>query len=367
MDVTVNTSDLHKVLSKLAPLAKGGVLPSLSYVKLQTKEGSLQFSVSNLEVWADKQIPAEVTTEGTLYINTGVFNEFISTLKVENVRLQAENENLIIEAENVHALINGMVDDSFPVKPVHEALPNSLSIELSVLFSSIDQVADAASDEQATPVLTGVYLHTREDKLYMVATDRYRLACQFLMDSDKDIKLLLPAKTMQYIPKLFDGEDNVSISYDDMVVVFESTNTSLLCRMVEGEYPEYEKLLPKTFKTKIQVGKGILADALQSATVFSKNVADSATLIFSEEDQRLSIEGESQDGDSVGSAKMSIEVQVEGDPISIKLNGKYALNALNHMKTDMVSIGLNERLSPIIFTDDLTTDSYTQVVMPLDK
>jgi DNA polymerase-3 subunit beta len=366
MDLTVKTSDLKKVLSKLAPLTKGvTILPALQFTKIKTGDGVLRFSTSDLEVWADKQIPAEVVNTGSLYINTSVFNEFASTLKVDEVRLKSNGDHLIIEAENIHATINGIVPDEFPTKPAHESFSEPLTIDSTTLFNGIAQVADVASDDIARQVLTGVYLHNRDGKLYMVATDSYRLACQPLMNIDQEVKLLLPAKAMQFVSKLFEDEDSISIASSDDLVYFSAPETSLLCRVVDGVYPDYEQLIPKEFKTRIQVSKQDFESALRSATVFSKSAADSATLVFSESKQTLAVEGSGED--LTGKAKLLVEIKIEGEPISVKLNGKYAQNALNHIKNDVVNIGLNDKLSPILFTDDLDVDSYVHIVMPLNK
>jgi DNA polymerase-3 subunit beta len=368
MNIEVNTDSLRKVLNKLVPIAKGKqTLPILSFIKIEAKDDTLDFTTTNLEEWVEKRIPATVNESGTLCINTSILNDFIAALHVETIKLSSDGDNLIVKAENVEAIINGIDVNDFPTMPRDDEQTNLLTIESTILTHGISQVIGAVSDDLSRLIITGVYLHNSNGGLYLVATDTHRLARQYLMEFNHEeaVKLLITSKTMQFLPRLFEDEKTIAISFTDSLVIFKSEHTSLISRLIEGAYPNYEALLPTSFKTQINVDKASLENALSAATIFSKTIADSAILIFSENDQLLTVEGKSNDG--VGQAKLSTEIRMEGSPISIKLNGRYALDALGHVEKNEIKIGLNDELSPILFTSDFDSDFFRYIVMPLKK
>src|ERR1039458_9678546 len=134
MDIKVKTTDLRKALNKLAPLSRATGIPALSYAKLEATKETLKLSVSNVEVWADKQIPAEITKPGILYIDAAVFNEFASTLKAGDARLKAQHEHLTVEAGNTQATISGIVAEGYPDSPTPKDAPELLLLESGILF-----------------------------------------------------------------------------------------------------------------------------------------------------------------------------------------------------------------------------------------
>lgn len=366
MDLLVETAQLKKAVSQIAPVAKNAtVLPVLQTIKLETVDGQLTLDATDLDMRATRTIDAEVTTPGILCVNGRLLNSFLATAKVPDLHLKAEGDNLLIEGSNIHVTINGVVAEDFPVWDSADELKRFFDIDTKLFCHHISQVVDAVAADESRPVLTGLYLHDRDSHIYLVATDGYRLACQPVMKSvTEGVNLIIPAKTANYISKLFSDEEYLTLSFNESTVVFDGEHAKLVSRLIDGAYPNYAALVPTSFTTEADGDKESLEDAIRATLVFSQAQGDSTILDFSETDQAFTAESASA-GDTVGSARLTTEVKVDGEGVTIRLNGNYALVALGHIEQADVKVGLNGSDKPIVFSEALGGGVYYYLVMPM--
>lgn len=361
MKLQVTQENLSKALSSVARVANSrGTLPILSNVLLKTVEGRLSIAATNLDIGITHYIGSKVSDEGSITVPARLMQDFVSSLPGGVIELKLDDYKLYIKAGKYNSTINGISAEDYPVMPaIAEGI--TWSIPGKLLKQSLQQVVIAASSDEARPVLTGVYWHTHEGKLYMVATDSYRLAEKSLISIDKEIDLLIPASALQDLLRILgDFDEDVVITHDDQQVLFKVGDVELVTRLIEGKYPDYRKLIPRTFASDATLKKSELTNITKVSSLFARESAGSVTINLNAEEQLVSIRSiASQIGENTASASASITN--EG---AITLNSRYILDALHALSGEEVRIAFNGKLEPCILTDVKSSD-YLHVIMPL--
>jgi DNA polymerase-3 subunit beta len=361
MKLQVTQENLSKALGSVARVASSrGTLPILSNVLLKTVDGRLSIAATNLDIAITHYIGSKVSDEGAITVPARLMQDFVGSLPSGVIELKLEDLKLHIQAEKYNSVINGVSAEDYPVMPAISA-GKSWNIPGKLLKQALQQVVIAASSDEARPVLTGVYWHTHEGKLYMVATDSYRLAEKSLINMKEDVDLLIPASALQDLLRILgDYEDDVVVTHDDQQVLFQVGDVELVTRLIEGKYPDYRKLIPRSFASDATLKKSELTNITKVSSLFARESAGSVTINLDASDQLVSIRSiASQIGENTASA--SATITNEG---SITLNSRYILDALHALGGEDVQIAFNGKLEPCILADPKAGD-YLHVVMPL--
>lgn len=361
MKLQVTQENLNKALGAVARVANArGTLPVLANVLIKVVNNRLSISATNLDIAITQYLGAKVSEEGSITVPARLMQDFVSSLPHGVIDLELDEFRLHIATDQYKSVINGVSAEEFPVMPaITEGL--NWSIPANVLKRSLQQVTMAASNDEARPVLTGVYIHTHEGALYMTATDSYRLAEKRLMTSDLDVSLLVPVSAMQDLLRILpDGDDAVQITSDDQQVLFQVDDIELVARLIEGKYPPYRNLIPASFATTADLKRSDLLNVTKVSSLFARESAGSITIEVDEVEQQLSIRSvASQLGENTAKAKA--EVNGSGD---ITLNSKYLLDALQVLQGDDASFSFNGKLEAIVLRDP-SADDYVHIIMPL--
>jgi DNA polymerase-3 subunit beta len=361
MKLQVTQENLSKALGSVARVASSrGTLPILSNVLLKTVDGRLSIAATNLDIAITHYIGSKVSDEGAITVPARLMQDFVGSLPSGVIELKLEDLKLHIQAEKYNSVINGVSAEDYPVMPAISD-GQSWKIPGKLLKQALQQVVIAASSDEARPVLTGVYWHTHEGKLYMVATDSYRLAEKSLINMKEDVDLLIPASALQDLLRLLgDYEDEVTVTHDDQQVLFQVGDVELVTRLIEGKYPDYRKLIPRSFASDATLKKAELTNITKVSSLFARESAGSVTINLDASDQLVSIRSiASQIGENTASA--SATITNEG---SITLNSRYILDALHALGGEDVQISFNGKLEPCVLADPKAGD-YLHVVMPL--
>jgi DNA polymerase III subunit beta len=361
MKLQVTQENLSKALGSVARVASSrGTLPILSNVLLKTVDGRLSIAATNLDIAITHYIGSKVSQEGAITVPARLMQDFVGSLPSGVIELKLDDLKLHINAEKYKSVINGVSAEDYPVMP---AISDGQSWNISgkLLKQALQQVVIAASSDEARPVLTGVYWHTHEGKLYMVATDSYRLAEKSLITMKQDVDLLIPASALQDLLRILgDYEEDVVVTHDDQQVLFKVGDVELVTRLIEGKYPDYRKLIPRTFSSDAVLKKAELTNITKVSSLFARESAGSVTINLDADNQQVSIRSiASQIGENVASA--SAAITNEG---SITLNSRYILDALHALTGEDVQIAFNGKLEPCVLADPKSGD-YLHVVMPL--
>lgn len=361
MKLQVTQENLNKALGTVARVANArGTLPVLANVLFRTVGNRLSVAATNLDIAITHYIGAKVEKEGAVTVPARLTQDLVNSLPGGVVDFGLEELKLHISTDKYQSVINGVSAEEFPVMPAI-AKGRTLTLPAAELKRALQQVIFAASSDEARPVLTGVYLHAYEGKLYMAATDSYRLAQKQLGDAPEGSRLLVPASAMGDVLRIVnDLEEAVSITSDDQQIQLKAGDVELVARLIEGEYPDYRKLIPSKFETTATLSRTDLVKAAKISSLFARESAGSITLNVDEEKQELSIHSiASQLGENTATAA----AKIKGSG-SITLNSRYLLDALNALSGEEVSFSFNGKLEPIVITDPAAQD-YSHIIMPL--
>ncbi len=361
MKLQVTQENLTKALNTVARVANGrNTLPILSNVILRTVGTRLSIAATNLDIAITHYIGSKVATEGSITIPARLTQDFVSSLPSGVIDLTLEDNKLHISTDKYQSVINGVSADEFPIMP---AITNGKkwTIDAKILKKGLQQTIIAASSDESRPTLTGIYLHTHEGSLYMVATDSYRLAERKLIKVDSDVTLLIPANAMQDLLRIIaDYEEEVEVTHDDQQILFRVGDVELVARLIEGKYPDYRKLIPSKFTTTATLNRAEFMNITKVSSLFARESAGSITIHVDGVKKEVSIRSiASQLGENTASAEA--KVTGEGD---ITLNSKYLTDALHVMTGDSVTFSFNGKLEPVLVKEDKAND-YSHVVMPL--
>lgn len=361
MQLQVTQENLAKALSSVARVANSrNTLPILANVMLKVMDNRLSVAATNLDIAITHYIGSKVTEEGAITVPARLTQDFVSSLPSGVIDLKLEEHKLHISTDKYQSVINGILADEFPVMP-GLSKGQSWSVPATVLKKALQQVILAASSDEARPTLTGVYLHTLSGKLYMVATDSYRLAEKALIATKEDIKLLIPASAMQDLLRILaDYEEEVEVLHDDQQVRFKVGDIELVTRLIEGTYPDYRKLIPQAFSTTASLKRAELVNITKVSSLFARESAGSVTMQVNEAEQLISIRSiASQLGENTASASGDITGSGE-----VTLNSRYVLDGLNVVSGEGVDFCFNGKLEPCVLKDPKDV-GYIHVIMPL--
>lgn len=361
MKLQVTQENLSKALGNVSRVANTrGTLPILSNVLLKTVGNRLSIAATNLDIAITHYIGSKVSEEGSITVPARLMQDFVGSLPGGVIDLSLDDYKLDIKTDKYQSVINGVSAEDYPVVP---AITDGKSWKVSakVLKSGLQQVVMAASNDEARPVLTGVFMHSHDGALFMVATDSYRLAEKRLMKTTEDIKLLIPATALQDLLRILGEYDaDVEVTHDDQQVLFKVGDVELVTRLIEGNYPDYRKLIPAAFASSAKLKRTDLTNITKVSSLFARESAGSVTINLEEKSSQVSIRSvASQLGENTSSAV----ADVQGDG-SITLNSRYILDALHALNGEDVTFSFNGKLEPTVLADP-KADDYLHVIMPL--
>ncbi|HMR72643.1 MAG TPA: DNA polymerase III subunit beta [Candidatus Saccharibacteria bacterium] len=361
MKVTVTQENLNRALAAVSRVASTKTsLPILSNILLKTENNRLLLAATNLEIASSYYIGAKVVGEGTLTIPARLVSEFVNNLPKGNVDLKVEGSKLHISSGNYQSTINGVVADEFPALPTIEAL-SRLTLTTDLLKQAITQTVVTASHDDTRPVLTGVYCHSFEGKLYFAATDGYRLSERELGPIETEVNALIPASTLQEIARVIPEDcDEVELLFDESQVRFKMGDVEVTSRLIDGNFPDYRQLIPKKTDIVAKVSVAELARITKIASLFARESGGSITLHADETKGVISIHSVAS---QLGENTSETEADVSGDG-SVTLNSRYLLEALGCIDAPEITFGFSGKLAPCVL-HPLGSSTYQHIVMPL--
>jgi DNA polymerase-3 subunit beta len=361
MKLQVTQENLNRALNSVARVANSrGTLPILANVLVKTSNNRLSLAATNLDIAITHYIGAKVKDEGSITVPARLMQDFVGSLPEGVIELDLQETKLHVNTNQYQSVVNGIVADDFPVMPaITEG--KTWTIKGGVFKKALQQVVFAASNDETRPVLTGVLLHTLEGKLYMAATDSYRLAEKQLGANKHAVHLLVPASAMQDLLRVIgDDDQEVKVTHDDQQVLFKVSDIELVTRLVDGEYPDYRKLIPEKFTVEASLKRADLTNVTKVSSLFARESAGSVTIEVDDKAAQLSIRSvASQLGENTATAP----AKASGSG-SVTLNSRYLLDALGALSSDDVTFGFNGKLEPTLLTDPKSPD-YRHIIMPL--
>jgi DNA polymerase-3 subunit beta len=368
MKLVCSQSDLDVALNIVGKaISQNTTLPVLNNVLLKAEGGKLNFAGTNLEIAIQCFVPAEIKAEGAITVPAKLLVSYISLLKDDKVELSVdENNTLLIKAQSSQTKIKGISSEEFPIIPT-VSKDQFFTVSRKEFDLAISQTVFAAATNTARPVLSGILFDLRKDDLKLVATDSYRLAEKKLVLKEKvdfDLQAIVPARTVSELGKIVSksNAEDIEITVSKNQILFVIGDTRMVSRLIEGKFPDYEKIIPRTSKTRIDVKTDELSLVVRRVALFARennnNIKCSIT-----NDGKLTL---STDETKVGEEKAEITGNVQGENNKIALNAQYLLEVLNFIAADEITIELDDKLSPAVIR--ITKESektYMYIIMPL--
>ncbi len=349
-------------------LGKDLDLKVLSCVLLECKDNFLKIEATNIETSFYAEIPVLMEKEGKVAVDGEVFYKTINALKDEDVLLEAKDNILKIKSKNSEIKINTLNNEDFPtilkLKDQDEKdLEQKFKINSKDFLEGLNAVNYAASKSNIKPELSSIFIKTKADKIYFVATDGYRLAeksFKFDNNSNEEFSILLPGNSVPQIIKslmILDNQD-LEIYFFKNQFFLKSKEFVIFSRLVDGEYVEYKKLIPEDVNTSVIVLKQDFLDSLKIINVFAD---DFNQLKISIKDKKIKMENKNSAGDN----EIKIEAKVVGEDIESKFNYKYIQDSFVAIKTDSLEFIFNPG-KPLLIVP-VGDKSFRYLAMPLSR
>ncbi len=357
MELTVLQEDFQKAVSlALRYVSQRPAVPILSHILLEAKNGQLEISATNLEVGINLRIGASVKSEGKTTVQAKTLYETLSSLPKSRIDISEKEDSLNLVCGDYTVNLPVMPPNDFPGIFIEIIKP--MTILKSTLKNIAQYVSFAAASPDARPEYSGILFLKRGSQIDVVATDGIRLSKKVIEGNLGAEKILIPAHIISDIPKVF-LTDEVRVQFDSErgQIIFANDNITLISRVLGADFPDFEKIIPKNWETRITVPKEEFLSAVQIASVFAQDYK--IELLVSRESISLISENP-----QLGSQKSSIPSKVEGEEITIAFNARYIREFLNVLEGEEVVIDLTNPGSPGVFHDP-KDERFIHLIMPI--
>lgn len=381
MKFSLNQQDFSKALifSGKSLLSKSN-LPILSNLLITAEKGKVEILSTNLETATKVTVLCKCEREGKITISGKTLLEFVSQLPPQEVVFEVLGEEVAVASGSFKARMVTMAADEFPAIPKIER-GTAFKADGFVLAQCINKVAFSAAQDEGRPILTGALWEIEKDKLKMVATDGYRLSCEEVSISAPkgfSAKIIVPSRALIEVAKII-GEkaggdeagprtESVEITVADNLnqINFKIGEIEFTSRLIEGEYPAWQKVIPSSFSSRAKIGKEEFVKIVRIASIFARDGGGIIKLKFEVDSKEkskglLTISGNAA---QVGSGDSQIEVDLSGPGGEIAFNFRYLLDVLGVISADEITFEMVESLNPGKIT---TADSphFFHIIMPV--
>jgi len=371
MKIEILKINLKKALDVIEKITRKNLtLPALSNVLLSIEGNFLRLDATNLEISASWWILAKVEKEGKVAIPATFFSNLVNLLKDEKIKLETQNQNLFLKTENQTTQIHGIDPEEFPIIPKIEK-EEIITMSNKKLLESLKQIIEIPSVSQIRPEISGIYFSFKKNLLKIVGTDSFRLAEKSISlktKSKKDISFIVPQDAVRELMNILEQEDQRTIIYySQNQILFESEkkevshpHVQILSRLIEGEYPNYQEIIPKKYKTEIVVKRDEFENQLKQAGLFSGKISE-VKLTIDTKKKKVKIYSESPE---IGKNESYISAKIKGEDMDVSFNYKFLISGLQNIKSSEVVFELNGDDGPGVLRP-VGDENYIYVSMPI--
>lgn len=375
LEITVQTKELAYVLSfATSVVEKRNVISELSNVKLVARDGILEIGATDLDLYLNQTIGAEVKKEGQSTVSTQILSEIVRKIPDKEIILKQD-----AGSEHLHVIGNSCKFDLLTLPASNFPQMEDLDAEVSLKINCeefariVEYTSFAMSNEETRYNLNGIYLHVKNGEFSSAATDahRFSIATSKVEANVNDFGVIIPKKTVVELLKIVKDTKNInsdiSVTLGANKVKFTCNNLVLISKLIDGNFPEYETFIPTSNESKLIINTKLLAHAIDRVATIT--VDKFRAIKISLNDTQLTI---TATGEAKGAANESINFSdhkesycsFSGNNITIGFNPKYIMDVLTTIKEEQVHIYLNDASSPaLIKTLENPKDSF--VVMPV--
>lgn len=374
MKLTCMQEDLKRGLAAVGHAVAGkSTLPVLANVLLATDEGRLKLTATNLEVGINCWISATITHDGAVAVPAKLLTDVVGGLPNDKITLSLDQktQTLRVECGRFVSNIKGVDADEFPSLPTVSAQTPLVSLAAEVWQEAIDQVAFAAATDESRPILTGVLVRTSDQHVTLVAADGFRLAMRTIQVSAPvahAVDCLIPARTLSELARIIgDTDAEVAMVYTPggSHVLFHTENIEVVSRLIEGRFPDFERIIPQQYLTRMVLDSSELAKAVKLASFFAGSSQNVVKLKIEPASElapgRVVI---SANAAELGDNTSELDGSVTGEGGVIALNVRFLADAIAAVHSNQIAFEMQSAQSPAVFKP-VGQDGYIHIVMPM--
>jgi DNA polymerase III subunit beta len=368
MKFIVSSTNLLKQLQSISGvLNTSNTLPILDNFLFEIKDGELVISASDLETTMTTSISVEAKENGKIAIPAKLLMETLKAFPDQPLTftINSKTNGIEISSDFGKYKLTGHSGEEFPRIPSIES-PNSMNINSLVLANGINKTIFATGNDELRPVMSGVFSQLTSENLTFVATDAHKLVRYRRADakSESTASFILPKKPLNLLKNLLSAEENdVRIEFNNSNAFFSFGKFNLICRLIDGKYPNYEAVIPKENPNKLTIDRTAFLSSIRRVSIFSNKSTHQVRLKLSGSELQVSAE----DLDYSNEAVERLTCTYEGEDMEIGFNSKFLMEMLNNLETEQVSLEMSQPnragiLTPITDSPD---EDILMLVMPI--
>ncbi len=362
MEFNILKKDFVSAISKvIGATEKKASMPILSNILIKIEKNILTIIGTDLEVTIITKIKCNIVSEGKTVVPAKKIFDFVKELPESEINIKIEDGLINMVIGKISGKLKVLQAEDFPM--IEEYKDGFTKIDYNTIMKTIDKTIYAASTDEVRYSLNGIFLEKYINKLRFVATDSHRMALYDLEEVNSIEGLtkgvIIPRKGLYEMRKI-NSDNNVEIAIDkNKNFIVRIGDTTIQMRLLDYDFPDYKPVIPKETKVNIKINKNILASAIKRAqSIYQDKIT---RIIFNVNNKTLTIESNEPD---TGEAKEEIEIDYNGEPLTIGFNGRYVLDCLNTIESDFIIIGLNndQSVATIIPEEDKL---HYNLIMPM--
>jgi len=367
MKFIVSSSQLLKQLQVLGGVINSSnTLPILDNFLFELSQNELKISASDLETTMTTTIDVESDSEGSVAVSARLLLETLKTFPNQPLTFKTEDNNIEISSSQGKYDMAYFDGNEFP-KAVSIESPSSTIIPGSILAEAISKTIFAAGNDDLRPVMSGVFFQFATDGLTFVATDAHKLVKYARTDvvANETAEFIMPKKPLNLLKGILGGSDSdVTIEYNDANAKFTFDNVVLVCRLIDGKYPNYEAVIPKENPNKLTVDRGTFLNSVKRVSIFSSKTTHQIRLKMAGTELNISAE----DTDYSNKAEERLVCEYQGDDLQIGFNSRFLSEMLSNLNSDeiLIEMSLPNRAGILTPIDGIEEGEFiTMLVMPV--
>ncbi|MCD7709327.1 MAG: DNA polymerase III subunit beta [Clostridiales bacterium] len=348
-------------VSKAVPVRT--TMAILECILIDASAGEIKMMANDMELGIETILDGDIMERGVIALDARIFSEIVRKLPDSDVTIETDSSfKTVITCESAKFNIIGKSGDDFSYIPFVER-NRAISISQFTLKEAIRQTIFSVSDNEASPVMTGELFEVEDDILKVVSLDGHRISIRNigLKENYEHKKVIVPSKTLNEISKIIPGsiDDDVDIYLAQNHIVFEFDQTTVVSRLIEGEYFRVEQMLSDDYETKVTINKKRFLDCIDRATLMIRE-GEKKPIILNFEDGRVDLRITT----FVGSMNESLDIEKSGKDILIGFNPKFFIDALRAIDDEEITLYMVNPKAPCFIRDE--AKKYIYVILPVN-
>ncbi len=349
-------SGIQKVQNIISTRA---TLPILSNILLEAQQGKLKLTATDLDIGIVCVIPVDTQEPGTITIPAKRFGDIIKELPDDSVSINTKKNNLIIiETKSCQFKIMGLPYEDFPKLPEFKE-GGVIKLEQATLKEMLCLTSFAVSLDETRYILNGILFKINQNNLTFVATDGKRLAVierKLKQNTEKDLQIIVPLKTIQELNRNLQEEGELSMLLSNNQVLFDLGSAVIISRLIEGEFPDYQQVIPPASENKINIHREQFLLAIRRAALLSTPDYQAVKLeVFK---NKLVVSKSTPD---IGESREEVTIEYQGKEIAIGFNPNYLIDVLKNLKEEKIEFELTDTEKPGV----IRIGGYVYIVLPM--